>query len=218
MAAQERLVDGARRRAKEELSVLVREIRDARLSSGRRQVDIARAAGISDSALSRLELGQTGDLSYEVVASIGALVGLRVSLRAYRGDRVLFDDAQVHLLRQLRDRLGPGWTWRYEVPVAPGDPRAWDMAGLHATTGQVIVVEAETRVRDLQALLRRFGQKRDASGGPRIVLLVAGTRNNRVALVAGRDELAAEFPVSTRRALRHLAAGNDPGADCLIVL
>jgi transcriptional regulator with XRE-family HTH domain len=218
MTAQERLVDGARRRAREELAAIAREIRDARLSAGRRQVDIARAAGISDSALSRLELGQTADLSYEVAAAIGSVVGLRLSLRAYPGDRVLLDDAQIHLLRQLRDRLGPEWRWRYEVPVAPGDPRAWDMVGRHATTGQVIVVEAETRVRDLQALLRRFGQKRDASGGPRIVLLVAGTRNNRVALVAGRDELAAEFPVSTRRALLRLAAGGDPGADCLIVL
>ena len=80
------------------------------------------------------------------------------------------------------------------------------------------MVEAETRIRDLQTLLRRFGQKRDASGSPRMVLLVAGTRGNRAALTAGRDELLAEFPVPTRRALRQLAAGSDPGADCLIVL
>jgi transcriptional regulator with XRE-family HTH domain len=218
VTAQERLVDSARRRAKEELATLAREIRDARLSAGRSQVDIARAAGISDSALSRLELGQTADLSYKVAAAIAAVVGLRLSLRAYPADRILFDDAQIHLLRQLRERLGPDWKWRYEVPVAPGDPRAWDMVGRHAATGQVIVVEAETRIRDLQTLLRRFGQKRDASASPRMVLLVAGTRGNRAALTAGRDELLAEFPVPTRRALRQLAAGSDPGADCLIVL
>jgi hypothetical protein len=177
-----------------------------------------RAAGISDSELSRLELGQTVDLSYEIVAAVGALVGLRVALRAYRGERVLFDHPQVQLLRSLRDRLGPGWTWRYEVSVAPGDLRAWDMVGRHVHTGQVVVVEAETRIRDLQALIRRFGQKRDASGSPRVVLLVAGTRNNRAAIITGRNELAAEFPVATRRALRHLAAGREPGADCLIIL
>src|SRR6187549_2821295 len=118
MTAQERIADSARRRARDELAALAREIRDARLSAGRRQLDVARAAGISDSELSRLELGQTVDMSYEVVAAVGALVGLRVVLRAYPGDRVLFDGAQVRLLRALRERLGPDWSWRFEVPVA----------------------------------------------------------------------------------------------------
>ena len=48
------------------------------------------------------------------------------------------------------------------------------------------------------------------------MLLVGSTRSNRATVTAARDELASEFPTPTRRAMRHLEVGRDPGADCLI--
>lgn len=172
---------------------------------------------MSASELSRIELGRPAALQFETVAVVGAVVGLDVVLKAYPGNHLLRDQAQVRLVRALRERLGPEWAWRYETQVAPGDQRTWDARGSHRA-GASVVVDAETRVRDFQGLVRRVGPKRAASGSPRTILLVADTRNNRAAMAAVRDELAAEFPVGTRAALRALAAGRDPGADCLVVL
>ncbi len=179
---------------------------------------IARAAGISPSRLSRIELGQVEAEWFETVATISAAVGLEVSLRLYPGSRVVRDEPQLRLGARLRHRLGESWRWRHEVLVADGDQRAWDMLGMHRTTGLTVAIEAETRVGDAQALLRRIASKRAAAGGPRVVLLVADTRANRDALTFARDAFVTEFPVGTRRALRSLRAGRDPGLDCLIVL
>ena len=218
MAARERAVDRARRRANQQLATLAQELRDARIGLGRTQADVARAAGISSSELSRIELGRYAALQFETVAVVGAAIGLDVVLRTYPGDHIIRDEPQVRLLRALRERLGDRWTWRYEVPVAPGDQRTWDSVGRCATTGASIAVDAETRIQEVQGPLRRITHKRDAAGCPRTVVLVADTRNNRAAVRAGADELAAEFPVGTRAALRALEAGLVPANDCLIML
>ncbi len=73
------------------------------------------------------------------------------------------------------------------------------------------MVEAETRVYDIQALLRRLALKREAGGVGRVVLLVAGTHHNREAVRVGREPLASEFPGTTRSTLSRLAQGIDPG-------
>jgi transcriptional regulator with XRE-family HTH domain len=218
MTARERAVDRARRRSAEQLAALARELREARISAGRTQADVAAAARISTSELSRIELGQTAGVQLETVAAVGAVIGLDVSLRVYPGGHVLRDGPQLRLLRALRRELGDGWSWRYEVPVAAGDQRAWDLVGRCRATGVVIVVEAETRIRDTQLLLRRVVSKRAAAGCPRVIVLVADTRNNRAALAAAADVLASEFPIGTRSTLRALRDGQLPPDDCLIVL
>ena len=218
MSAREQAVIKARRIARKQLATIAEEIRDARLKSGRSQQDVAKAAGVSSSKLSRIELGAPLGMRLEDVAAACAAVGLAASLKTYPGDHILADAAQVRLLRVLRERLGPEWRWRFEVRVAAGDPRAWDMRGRHAVTGLVVVVEAETRVRDLQAVLRRISGKREAAMAPRTILLLADTRNNRAVVSHCRDELAAEFPVGTWRSVRLLKEGRDPGQDCLLVL
>lgn len=211
-------MDRARRRATLQLIALAHELRDARLNAGRTQADVARATGISTSELSRIELGRTVGLRFETVAMIGSAVGLDVTLRAYPGVRLLRDEAQVHLLRALRERLGARWSWRYEVPVASGDQRAWDAVGRCRVTSTGLVVEAETRIRDVQAVLRRVSLKREAAGSPRIAVLVADTRNNRAVVAAAADVLAAELPIGTRAALHALQRGLEPHGDCLIML
>ena len=78
-------------------------------------------------------------------------------------------------------------------------------------TGVSFVLDAETRIRDAQALLRRETIKRRDSGAPRLVLLVADTRSNHLALRDAGDAFAAEFPVDSRSAIEALADGARPG-------
>jgi len=51
-----------------------------------------------------------------------------------------------------------------------------------------------------------------------VVLVVADTRRNRLALDAARPALAADFPLATRDVLRDLAAGRMPCADGIVVV
>ena len=62
------------------------------------------------------------------------------------------------------------------------------------------MVEAETRLDDLQALERRIYLKQRDLGIRRVILLVADTRHNRAVLEA-HPELLERFPVSTRACL-----------------
>ena len=79
-----------------------------------------------------------------------------------------------------------------------------------------IGVEAETRLRDLQALLRRIEGKRRDGTVARVVLLVADTKANRAAVASASELLDAAFPARGAAAWVALREGRDPGADVLI--
>jgi hypothetical protein len=81
----------------------------------------------------------------------------------------------------------------------------------------VIHVEAETRLRDVQATLRKVAGKAAVDPG-RVVLAVRDARSNRLAVAAAADILGSAFPASARRALALLRAGQDPGADLLLMV
>jgi hypothetical protein len=83
----------------------------------------------------------------------------------------------------------------------PGDRRAWD----RRLDGQVSIgVEAETGLRDLQAIERAMNLKRQDSGVTRMILLVADTSRNRRLLREHAAILRSTFPLSTREVLQAL--------------
>jgi hypothetical protein len=126
------------------------------------------------------------------------------------------DQAHVALLARFAARLSPTMLWRTEVPIPiPGDLRSAD--GTLAAPGVGAIVEAETRLHDLQATQRRLRAKQRDLGLPRAILLVADTRHNR-AVIRNVPGLHREFPVGTRACLAALAAAQDPGGDCLVIL
>jgi len=188
-----------------------------RLASGRSQQDVALASKISQSQLARIEHGQNRTVAVEVLTIVAAVVGLDVRLLTYPGGRILRDAGQTRVLRSFRDRLGDQWIWRYEVRVGTTGQRAWDAQARHARTGFAFVVEAETRINDVQALLRRVALKREVTG-VRVILLVAGTHHNRAAIEEAAPFLKAEFPCGVRRCLAALGAGTDPGADAMVIV
>jgi hypothetical protein len=70
----------------------------------------------------------------------------------------------------------------------------------------------------LQALERRIALKMRDGGMSRVVLLVAATRGNRLAVRHGREALQSSVPIEGPAALRKLAAGQDPGGSSLILI
>jgi transcriptional regulator with XRE-family HTH domain len=218
MPARETVASRARARADAVSILFAREVRDARLALGKSQHDAAREAGVDRSDWSRMERGEKRDITLPSAVRIAAAVGLDLSMKCYPSDQVTRDVAHVRLLHDLRVLLGPEWEWSYEVAVGlPPDRRHWDAVARHRVTGLVIRVEAETRLRDIQATLRKVGGKSATDPG-RVLLAVRDTRSNRLAAAAATDILGSAFPASARRALAMLRAGQDPGADLLLMV
>ena len=204
-------------RGREIIADLGREIRQARIAHGLSQVEVARAAGVSQPRLSVIERGQFGAVPVVTLARLMAIVGLDLSARAYPAGQPLRDAAHLELLDRLRSHLPRRLTWRTEAPLpAQGDPRAWDaLIGSPPTT---IGVEVETRVRDVQALERRVALKKRDGGTTRVILLVRNSRWNRSVVASNRERLSMGFPIPARVALAALRSGRDPGGDAVVLL
>ena len=171
----------------------------------------------------RIERGLVPGASVRELVRLGAVVGLDVRVRAYPGPDPIRDVAQTRLLGRLTARLHPSLTIRHEVPVPiAGDLRAWDawIAGFVDVSPEKrgLAVDAETRLHDVQALLRRLSLKARDAGVDDVLLVVADTRSNRAAVAASADILGPMFPVLARRALAALAAGRHPGGSALVFL
>jgi hypothetical protein len=146
-----------------------------------------------------------------------AAVGLDLSIRTFPTGRPLRDTAHLELLDRLRTRLHPSLRWRPEAPVAgPGDLRAWD--ALISAAEWRIAVEAETRLRDVQALERRIELKQRDGNVEVVLLLVRDTRHNQTMLRSLGSALDGRFPLPGRRALELLGAGVNPGASSIVLL
>lgn len=217
VATRERRLDRGRRRAGRALVSIGDELRELRLQAALTQRALSSTVGISPAEISRIERGRSPHVAYETIVLVGAALGLDIPLRAFpNGDRVR-DAAQLALLGRFRGELPRGLRYRTEVPLGiPGDLRAWD--AIVDGPGWSVPVEAETRLRDTQALRRRIALKCRDGRVDRIVLLVADTRHNRHVLRIAADDFAELFPGRGREALGAFRDGSPPVASSIILL
>ena len=99
--------------------------------------------------------------------------------------------------------------------AGPGDMRAWDLVIDGPGT---VGIDAETRLRDIQATQRRCEMKWRDSGLDRVVLLVAATRHNRRVLREHRGALGSTFPADTAEILGELRRGRVPARNGIVVI
>ena len=199
------------------LESLLVEARESRVALNLSQDAVGAAVGLSGSQYGLIERGRQPNVSLLLLAEILSVLGHELAVRAYPVGGGLRDQGQLALLERLRTRVSPSFSWRTEVPIPiAGDLRAWDAALLRP--GLRIGIDAETRLRDIQAVDRRVMLKLRDSGFDRAIILVAGTRANRAALRDAAPGLASNYPIPTRPALAALAEGRDPGANGLIIL
>lgn len=191
------------------------ELREARLSAGVSQDHVARVAGLHQSKISRIERAQRTSVRVDELAQHCAALGLRLSLKAYPEGGAVRDAGQLRLLRRFREELHGGFGWHSEVPVAAGgDARAWDVVLDGPGT---IGIDAETRLRDVQAVQRRSELKWRDGGLDRLVLLIAATRHNRGVVREHRAALASTFPADTAEVMAALRRGVLPPRNGIVV-
>jgi hypothetical protein len=153
-----------------------------------------------------------------MLGRIAAIVGLDVSLRLYPAGEPLRDVAHLRLADAFRSLLGPGLVVRAEVPIGdPRDLRAWDLT-MSDRTARTCGVELETRFVDVQEQLRRLTRKVADGGLDHVLLVVADTRSNRVAIRAAAGLLATTFAVDDPAVCAALARGEVPQRDALILV
>jgi transcriptional regulator with XRE-family HTH domain len=194
-----------------------RELRVARITSGKTQSWVARQLGCSQAQVSLTERGRRPSVRLLALYRHAAAVGLRLTLRAYPGGRRLLDAPQLALLNRFRSRIAATWGWEQEVPVPiAGDLRAGDSR--ISIPECSILIEAVTRLADVQSQSRSARLKHRDLGTDRLILLLSTSRVNRHAVHDAGPAFIDAFPVPARVALASLAAGKDPGGDAIILL
>lgn len=217
MASREDRTNEGRSNARSIRGTMGQELRGARLAGGLSQFAAGAAAGMSHAQFGRIERGELRELTVDQLSRACAAVGLRLAVRAYPDGDPVRDAAQLALLERFRSCLPAGTRWRTEVPLPiVGDRRAWD--GLANIGKGSLGVEAETRLRDIQALERRLALKQRDGGIERMVLVVSDTRLNRRVLDLHREALRPMLPLDGREILRALRSGRLPEASGIVLL
>jgi transcriptional regulator with XRE-family HTH domain len=205
-----------------------RGIRALRMRRGWRQVDLASAAGVSQSIVSRIERGLAGRLTVEALARVAQALGARVDVRLnWQGeglDRLLDQDHArlVELVtRLLRDA---GWDVRTEVTFwIRGERGSVDVLAWHEASQALLVIEVKSVVPDVQGTLvtldrkSRLGAEIAATVGwrPKTVarlLVVNASRTSRRRVAAHAATFDAALPHRLVQVRRYLAS---PGGETL---
>jgi transcriptional regulator with XRE-family HTH domain len=215
VSSVERLVDRGTRRGLMLIRRFGEDVRRRRLEAGLSQRQLGAASGLSHAAIGRME---RGEVSVDVLAAARtcSVLGMELGISTHLIGSPARDRAHVALLERFRSRLAPSLTWRTEVPLPIiGDARAID--GVVAGREFRAMVEAETRLGDVEATERKMQLKQRDSGIGRKILLLNETRHNR-AVVDATPELRESFPMRTREVLGALGRGHDPGGDGIVFL
>jgi transcriptional regulator with XRE-family HTH domain len=217
VATLDRRLDRGRRLARRSLEMIGDELREARVEAGLSQRELGSIAGLSHSEVSRIERGLVPGVPYEALVFVAVSLGLDLSLKTFPAGEPVRDAGQLAVMARFRGICHPMLRHPTEVPLGvTGDRRAWD--AVVVGPGWSIPVEAETRLRDTQALRRRLALKMQDGGADRVLLVIADTRHNRHVLRLARDDFAEAFPLRARDAVAALRRGERPAASAIIVV
>jgi len=180
-----------------------RGIRALRQRRGWRQEDLAAAAGVSQSVVSRIELGQLESVPvFKLVAvarALGASVDLRLHWQGESLDR-LIDAAHASLVEQVvRLMTTQGWETLTEVSFSIyGERGSIDVFARHAKCRRLVVIEVKSAIGDVQATLAALDRKvRNAA--------VIARERGWTPWPAARILVVADTSIARRRIAEHAA-------------
>jgi hypothetical protein len=127
------------------------------------------------------------------------------------------DKGHESLVDRFFGALSSDWVATREVLLPnPGDRRAWDV--LLRLGSQLVGVEAETRVHDVQAAVRRIRERERDGGTDEVLLVLADTVHNRALVDQLRQALGARFQTPARTLIEALRSGSRlPGSGVILI-
>lgn len=141
-----------------------RIFREVRIRKAWRQKDLAAEADVSQTLISRIELGRLGSLSLNSLRKVGAALDVRISLDAWwqsgQIDR-LIDRGHAALVDHVVSTLqANGWLTRMEVTFNHfGERGSADIVAWHPHERILLIVEVKTVIGDIQATVSTFERK-----------------------------------------------------------
>jgi transcriptional regulator with XRE-family HTH domain len=202
---QTRLQRG-RRRGTQVAQRALSELRVARRTVGVSQRSLAAQLGVTQAVVWRLEREGASDVSVVRLSEMASLLGLEVAVTLHPIGDPIRDRGQQALIGRFRALLSSGWQVTAEAPFpALGDARAWDL--LVRLPTQRVGVEAETRIRDVQALVRRLRGRESHGGADHVLLVLSDSAVNRRLVGELREALGKEYAATPRVLLGALRRG-----------
>jgi transcriptional regulator with XRE-family HTH domain len=209
-----------RRRGRMLTNRTMAELRVRREEMGISQLQLARALGYSQARLWRLETERV-DPTVVDFSEMASLLGMELSLGLHPIGDPIRDKGQQALGRRF-DAI-PAAVWQITAETLlpnPGDQRSWDRL-LRLTTSSVrhlVGADLETRIRDIQALVRRTRMRERDGGVDAILIVLSDSATNRALVGQLRGALGADYRTSPRRILAALRHGTQlPGSGVILV-
>jgi transcriptional regulator with XRE-family HTH domain len=140
-------------------------IRAARARRGWRQIDVSKAAGVSESTVSRLERGMVGGLQLRTIRAVAAVLEVQVELlprsRAAGLERIVNQAHATlaeHVVAWIAGKVG--WAVRPEVSFSRyGERGVIDVLAWHAASQSLLVIELKTEIVDVGEVLGTLDRK-----------------------------------------------------------
>jgi transcriptional regulator with XRE-family HTH domain len=144
-------------------------LRTLRRRRGWRQADLGRRAGFSRDVVQRIESGELAGVTIGAASRVAEAIGatLLVELRWHGADLDrLIDGLHAALVRAIAVRLERlGWIVYVEMSFNHfGDRGRCDLVAWHPRTSTLLIVEAKTRIGDVQETLGRLDVKQRLGG------------------------------------------------------
>ena len=183
------------------------------------QTQLAASLGYSRSQLWRLE-SERVEPTVVQLAEIASVLGLELSVGLHELGDPIRDRGQQALGKRFDGIPGPAWRIAAEVLLPNvGDRRSWDRL-LRLTTNepQLVGVDLETRIRDVQAIVRRTRERERDGHVDAILLVLSDSATNRRLVEELRAALGPTYAAPARPILAALREGRRlPGSGVVLL-
>jgi hypothetical protein len=179
----------------------VAELRNARLAAALSLDQLAREVGWSATAVGRFDSGKRDDVGVIELSEVASVLGYEVSVGLHPIGDPVRDKGQLACGHRFDALLHDRWRVTDETLLpGAGEQRAWDklLELVDATPRCMVGVDIESRVWDVQAIVRRTRLRERDGQVDHILIVLADTAHNRLIADELRRSLGDPYVTSPR--------------------